>query len=44
MSSYQACQNAEIALLDELGCVPYVSLRLRLMLCPGFTTVSGGFK
>jgi hypothetical protein len=44
MSSYQACQNAEIASLDELRCVPDVSMWLRLMLCPEFMTVSGGFK
>ena len=34
MSSYQACQNAEILSLNEFPCVPDAYLRLRLMLCP----------
>jgi hypothetical protein len=44
MSNYHACQNAEIARLDELRCEPDVPMRLRLTLCPEFMTVSGGFK
>jgi hypothetical protein len=44
MSNYEARQNAEIASLEEFPCVPDAHLRLRLMLCPEFMTVSGGLK
>jgi hypothetical protein len=44
MSSYEACEKAKVAPLDEFRCVPDVTMRLRLMLCPEFMTVSGGFK